>query len=112
MKALSLGPSSWSATERLGEIVSRNLQLAWIIHASFCRLNLWYCWSFSLLASVAGNGREVGIGDGFVRLRHWHSCCGRDASVVPMELADSVSSASPIVGNVFGMIPKASPPQR
>ena len=33
---------------------------------------------------------------------------GRDASVVPMELADSVSSASPIVGHVFGMIPKCT----
>ena len=60
------------------------------------------------MASVAGNGKEVGIGGGFVRLGHWHSCCGRDASVVPMELADSVSSASPIVGNVFGIIPKST----
>ena len=57
---------------------------------------------------MAGNGREVGIGGGFVRLGHWHSCCCRDAPVVPMELADSVSSALPTVGNVFGMIPKST----
>ena len=52
---------------------------------------------------MAGYGREVGIGGGFVRLGHWHSCCGE----VPMELAALVPSVSSIVGNVFGMIPRS-----
>ena len=60
------------------------------------------------MASVAGDGREDGSGGGFVPLGHWHSCCDREVSVVPMGLADSVSSASRIVGNVSGMIPKST----
>lgn len=57
---------------------------------------------------MAGNGREVGIGGGFVRLGQWHSCCGSEVSVVLMGLEDSVSLASPIVGNMFGMISKST----
>ena len=57
---------------------------------------------------MAGNGREEGIGGGLVRLGHWQSCRSREVSVVPMELVDLVSSASPIVGNVFGMIPRST----
>ena len=70
-------------------------------------LEFFPCWLL-WLGMVGRYESEVGIGGRFVLLGHWHSCCGRDATVVPMELAGSVSSASPIVGNVFGMIPKST----
>ena len=40
-KSISLGPSPWNTVKRLREIVSRNLHLAWIVHASFCGHHLW-----------------------------------------------------------------------
>ena len=57
---------------------------------------------------MAGNGREVGTGGGLDRLGHCHTCCCVGASVVLMGLADSISSIWPIMGNVFGMIPKST----
>jgi len=49
-------------------------------------------WGLGVALSVLGTGIPI---------------VARGASVVPMGLADSVSSALPIVGNVFGMIPKS-----
>ena len=40
-KSLSLEPSPWSSVVRVGETVSMNLWLEWIVHASFCGLHLW-----------------------------------------------------------------------
>ena len=52
---------------------------------------------------MAGNGRGLGIGGGFVRLGHWQIGSDWGAPMVSTELADWAASASPIVGNVPGI---------
>ena len=57
---------------------------------------------------MAGYGREVGAGGGFIRLGQEHSWCGSGVVVALTETSGLASSVLSSVGNLREIIPKST----